>query len=274
MEVDPERVIPREHLAQLVVDPLRQENRHTRADPDDLDVGDLAQAADDRFEQLRGEGQAVAAGDEDVPNLGRSAQVLELGLVVLAVEVLGGVAHDPRARAVAAIAGALGRDEHQDAVGVAMNEARHRGVAVLRERVLHHPGEGRVLATERDDLAANRVVRVVRVHQADEVGRDVDPELVGGAQPFALFVAEVQDLLDLREVVDPVRELPAPVIPLLVGDVRPERGTAADRGPAVGAERTGRVAPVDERRLGRRNRSLLGERRLDLAGVHRTAASG
>ena len=44
VEVDPERVVLLEHLAQLVVDPLRQEDRHAAADPDDLDVRDLAQA--------------------------------------------------------------------------------------------------------------------------------------------------------------------------------------------------------------------------------------
>ena len=84
VEVDPERVVLLEHLAQLVVDPLRQEDRHARADPDDLDVGDLAEAAKDLLEQLRGEGQAVAAGDQDVADLRRPAQVLELRLVVAA----------------------------------------------------------------------------------------------------------------------------------------------------------------------------------------------
>ena len=69
VEVHPERVVLRQHLAQLVVDALRQEDRHARADADDLDVGDLAQAAQDRLEELGGEGQAVAAGDEHVADL-------------------------------------------------------------------------------------------------------------------------------------------------------------------------------------------------------------
>ena len=47
------------------------------------------------FEELRGERQAVAAGDEDVADLRGAAQVLELRLVVLAIEVLGRVADDP-----------------------------------------------------------------------------------------------------------------------------------------------------------------------------------
>ena len=48
VEVDPQRVVLLEHRAKLVIDPLRQEDRHARADPDDLDVGDLAQPAQDR----------------------------------------------------------------------------------------------------------------------------------------------------------------------------------------------------------------------------------
>ena len=61
---------------------LRQEDRHARADADDLDVRDLAQAADDRLEQLGRERQAVAAGDQHVAHLRRAAQVVELRLVV------------------------------------------------------------------------------------------------------------------------------------------------------------------------------------------------
>ena len=73
-----------EHLAQLVVDALGQEHRHAGADPDDLDVRDLAEAAHDPLEQLRREGQPVPAGDQHVADLRRAAQVLELGLVVAA----------------------------------------------------------------------------------------------------------------------------------------------------------------------------------------------
>ncbi len=47
-------------------------------------------------------------------------------------------------------------------------------------------------------------------------------------------------------------QLPAPVVPLLVGDVLQDRGAAADGGLAVRAERQGRVGEVDERGLGQR----------------------
>ena len=258
-----------EHLAQLVIDALRQEDRHARADPDDLDVRDLAEAAEDRFEQLRRERQPVAARDEDVPNLRRPAQVLELRLVVAPVEVLGRVADDARPRAVATVRGALGRDEHQDTVRVAVHEPGHRGVAVLGERVLHHRGEGLLLPTGRDDLPTDGVSRVFGVDEADEVGRDVDAELARRGEAGALVVREVEDLLDLGKVVDPVTQLPAPVIPLGVGDVLPDRGAAADRGSSVGAERASRVGAVDERPVGEVASDVLTRGRgPDVLGVH------
>ena len=274
VQVDPQRVVLLEHLAQFVVDALGQEDRHAAPDPDDLDVRDLADPPQDRLEQLGREGQAVATRDEDVAHLRGPAQVLELGLMVAPIEVLGGVADDPRAGAVPAVRGALRRDEHQHPVGVAVDQARDRRVAVLGERVLHHRGERLLLPAGRDDLAADRVVRVVRVDQADEVGRDVHAELVRRREPQALVVGQVQDRLDLRKVVDPVTELPAPVVPLLVGDVRPERGATTDGGSTIGAQHTGRVREVDERRLGGARRLLVGDGGLDLLGVQRGLASG
>ena len=126
VDVQPDRVVFREHLAQLFVDPLGEEDRDPRADPDDLHVRDVAQPAQHGLEKLRRQRQAVAAGDQDVADLGRPADVVELGLVLLPVEVLAGVADDPRSRAVPAVAGALRGDQHQHPVRVAVDQARDR----------------------------------------------------------------------------------------------------------------------------------------------------
>jgi hypothetical protein len=119
-------------------------------------------------------------------------------------------------------------------------------VAVLGERVFHHRREGFLLAAQRDDLAADGIGRVVGVDQAQEVGRDVDPKLVRRAQALALLLGQVEHLLDIGQVVDPVGKLPAPVVPLLVGHVQPARRAAADRWPAVRAKPECRIAAVDE----------------------------
>jgi hypothetical protein len=149
-----------------------------------------------------------------------------------------------------------------------MHEARHRGVAVLGQRVLHHRRERLLLAPERDHLATDRVVRVVGVDQRDEVRRDVDPELVLRRQPLALVLGEVEDRLDLLEIVDAVAELPAPVVPLLVGDVLVDRRPPADGRATVRSESLGRVARVLPGQLGERALGfLVGNGRLDLVGV-------
>jgi hypothetical protein len=105
---------------------------------------------------------------------------------------------------------------------VAVDEAGHRGVAVLGEGVLHHPREGAQLRADRDDLAADRVVGIVGIDERDEVGRDVHPELVGRRETFALVVGQVEDLLEVLQRVKALRELPAPVVPLVVRDVVPD----------------------------------------------------
>jgi hypothetical protein len=119
-------------------------------------------------------------------------------------------------------------------------------MAVLGEGVLHHPGERAELRADGDE-AADRVVRVVGVDERHEVGRDVDPELVGSREPLALVVGQVEHLLEVLERVEALRELPAPVVPLLVRDVLPDPGRWLTAG--VGAETLRGVAQVDERRL-------------------------
>lgn len=57
LQIDPERMMACQHRGEFVVDAHRQADRHPRADTDDLDVGDGAQAAEDAIEPLGGEGQ-------------------------------------------------------------------------------------------------------------------------------------------------------------------------------------------------------------------------
>ena len=110
----------------------------------------------------------------------------------------------------------------------------------------------------------------------------------GAERPSRSSSVRFEDLLDLLEVVDPVAQLPAPVVPLLVGDVRPERGASADRGPSVRTQDLRGVRAVDERRprppRGRRpggrrrtgsrgHPTLAGLRWLDRASMHRKYAS-
>ena len=124
-------------------------------------------------------------------------------------------------------------------------------MAILGERVLHHRREGLLLPAQRDDLAPDGVVRVVGVDEADEVRRHIHPELVRCGQTVTLLVGEVEDLLDLGEIVHAVRELPAPVVPLLVGHVHPECRAAAAGRLAIRAQDARGIAWVHPGLVGR-----------------------
>ncbi|OQA40918.1 MAG: hypothetical protein BWY52_02744 [Chloroflexi bacterium ADurb.Bin325] len=223
VDVQPQRVELAQQRDQLRRDALRHEDGHAAADADDLHVLDRAQPAQDVLEDLRRQDQRVAAGDQHVANLRRGRDVRDLAVVVAPAELCGRVPHDAAARAVAAVARTLRRDQHQHPIRVAVDQARHGAVAVLVERILVHAGERGQLPAGGDDLAADRAVRVVGVDQRRKIRRDVHAEM---RAPTALHLVgrQVDDPAQFFEAVQPMAQLPAPIIPLGVGHVGPGRG--------------------------------------------------
>jgi hypothetical protein len=94
VDVDPERVVFPDHLAELVVDTLRQKDRHAAADANDLDMRDRTQFAQEPVQHLRRNGQRIAAAQQHIADLRRTRDVLDLRLVLLATKVGRGVADD------------------------------------------------------------------------------------------------------------------------------------------------------------------------------------
>jgi hypothetical protein len=148
-------------------------------------VWNSTQAGEQLFQYFRRKHQGIAAGQQDVAYLRRALEVLDLHLEFLAIKGLAGVADNARACAVTAVGCALGRDQHQHPVGVAVDEPGHGRVTVLGKRVFHHGGEGLHLFRQRDDLFANRVVRVLRVDQGNKVRRNVDAEQAARVEGLA-----------------------------------------------------------------------------------------
>jgi hypothetical protein len=89
-----------------------------------LHVGDFAQATQQPVEQGRLHSERVAAGEQHVPHLGRAPDVVKLGFKFPLAKGGSRVAHDAAACAITTVAGALGRDQHQHPVRVAMDQAR------------------------------------------------------------------------------------------------------------------------------------------------------
>ena len=186
VDVHPQRMELTQHRHQLRRDALRHEDRHTAADPDDLDVLDGPQPAQDILQHLRREQQRVAAAQQHVTDRRCGGDVRDLPIVIAPAELRAGVADDAAARAVAAVAGALSRHQHQHPIGIAVHQARHRAVAVFVQRIDHHAVECDQLLAGGDHLAADRAVRIIRVDQRREIRGDVHPEVMA-ADPLDLL---------------------------------------------------------------------------------------
>jgi hypothetical protein len=209
-------VVLRQHVAQLVVDPLRQRHRHARADADDLEVRDGAQLREDRLELRVRVVERIAARHHHVAHLRRARDVVDH-----AIDLDVGcraLVHRPLARAVAAVDRAVVRDHHQHAIGIAVRDAGHGREALLAERILVPHRAEEILVGERHHLAQDRIVRIVLVDQREVVGRDAHPEVAQDFESIGpLGGRDLEMPGELLERGHPMAELPAPVLPLRVG---------------------------------------------------------
>ena len=215
VDAQPDRPVLPEDFGELGRDALRQEDRDTRPDPDELDVLDGAQTSEERVQLGVGQQQRVAAGQQHVADLGVLLDVLQARLE-LGMEIVGlGVGHQTAARAITAIRGATVGDQEQHAVRVAMDDARDGHGAFFADRILGLADGDIGLLDARDDLTADRAIRILRIDEIEEVRRDRERELVRGEEaPFPLLLGQLQQLLQLGQRRDAVTQLPMPVVPL------------------------------------------------------------
>src|SRR3990172_2886878 len=99
LDVHKQRGVLAQHRAQIVVDPHRHEYRNARADPDDLDVFDLADPGDQLLEEFGRQRERITTREQHVSDLPHPPEVVELQLEFGSRELLGRVAYDSRARA-------------------------------------------------------------------------------------------------------------------------------------------------------------------------------
>ena len=135
MQVHINGVILFHDLAELRGDPLRQRAGDAGTDAHDLQVRDRAQSLEYFFQQVVGEQQRIAAGENHVPHFRMFAQIGDR-LVEVAFLNKPRFADEPLARAEAAVDRALVRDHQQRAVRVAVNQMGHRAHQVFFERVV------------------------------------------------------------------------------------------------------------------------------------------
>ena len=222
MDAQPDRSVLAEDLGELRRDALRQEDGDTRTDADELDVLDRAQTAEERVQLGVGQQQRVAAGEQDVADLGMLFDVLQPGLELRMEVIRLGVGDQAAARAITAIGSAPVGDQEQDAVRITVDDAGDGHGAFFADRILGFAGGDIGLLDPRDDLTADRAVRVLRVDQVEEMRRDRKRQLMGGEEaPFPLLLGQFQHLFQLGQRRDAVAQLPMPVVPLRGGHVLP-----------------------------------------------------
>jgi hypothetical protein len=113
----------------------------------------------------------------------------------------------------------LGSDQHQDTVGVAVNKAWNWGVGIFREGVSHLGGKGLHLTVIGDDLFTNGIFGVVRVDQGYKIRSDINAKEMGCIEGVFLILGEGEHLADFFGGIQAIRKLPAPAVPLVIGDV-------------------------------------------------------
>ena len=135
-------------------------------------MGHLAKLADDVFKPVIVLHESVAAGEQDVADLGMVADILEAG-----IDLLGGnggvmLACEPSAGAVAAVHGALVGDEEQDPVGIAVGQTGNGGVGVLVKRIELILGSLIELCCRGNALTADGIIGIVRVDEREIIRGD------------------------------------------------------------------------------------------------------
>ena len=193
---------------------------------DDLYVRDGAQALDDVLQTVIGDHQAVAAGEEDVADLGMRGDVVDALVDLrhrhLAVVLAGKAA----ARAVTAVHGALVGDKQQHAVGIAVRQTGGRGVGVLVQRVgVQSVGVLQLLGAVGSAMLADGIERIVQVDQGQIVGGDGHAQLAERLGNTGLLIGgQVHVLLQILHRLSAVGDLPMPVVPqILRGRQRTDR---------------------------------------------------
>ncbi len=205
-----------QHLDQALGDALRQHDRNLGADAQEFDVLDGPQAPQQPVELFVADAERIAARQQDVAHFGMRFEIAER-LFPLARRKLifaARIAHQARARAIAAIGRTGARRQEQDAVGIAVHKTRHDSVVVFAQRIVRLAGHTHEFIAGHDVGAAQRFARVVQPHQACVIGRDPDGQrALMALDGAALVVRKLENPGQFVQRADAGAELPMPVVP-------------------------------------------------------------
>src|SRR5580765_8334088 len=117
----PERMIFRQHCAQLGRYSLRQENRHPRADPQELDMLDSAQPRQQLLEPVIAENQSVATTQKHIAYFGVCFEITERLLKIGVKFLFANSADYSTSCAIPAVTGTTIRHQEQNTIRIPMH---------------------------------------------------------------------------------------------------------------------------------------------------------
>jgi len=129
-----------------------------------------------------GKHQRIAAGEQHVADLRGALEVLESGLPLGFEMLFAHPGHHPRTRAIPAVRGTAVSHQEQHPVGIAVDQPGHRHVAVLATWIGVLLRRVPAFLDARDDLAADRTIRIIAVNQIEKMRGDGHRQLVAGQQ--------------------------------------------------------------------------------------------
>ena len=166
-----------QHVHQILVYALGQENGHTRPNAHDLYMRNLPQPGQNPFEDRLWQNEWIAPREQHIAYLRRAGNVRQLPLIVGGCELYLGIFHHSATSAMPTATGALRIHQHKHPVGVAMNQSVNRGVLLFGKRVFQLPVEANQLLGCGHNLPTDRAVRIIAVHEAGEIGRHANAEV-------------------------------------------------------------------------------------------------
>ena len=174
------RLVGRQCRDEGGADPPRLGDRHAAVKADHREMRDRLEPANDRSDAARRQQQRVAAGDDDLPDLGMRGDVIEGAAERRRLE-------QPVAPAdlLAAEADRADQDRlQQHPVRVAMDQAGQRRPALVADRVGPVVGRGVELGGPRHELRRDRVDRVGRIDQRRHLVGQRDGKFLGDPAQF------------------------------------------------------------------------------------------
>ena len=154
-------MIFRKLCAQFRGDALRQENRNTRPDPEKLDVLYRSQPRKQFLDLIVGEDERVATAQQHITHFSVLFEIMECFFKIGVQFLFTDPAHDAAPRAIPAVAGAPIRHQKQNSIRIAMNQARNGHMRIFTAWVSHVVWGRPTLFDARNDLAPDRIVRII-----------------------------------------------------------------------------------------------------------------